>query len=194
MRRHIVPLPAPRPRAEPRLVPRRRPHRPARCTLRSVGPALPYSKLRLAKPVSPRGTPTLLRLMETHPAPAVERAVTAALERHSPRLETVRLILRQQQAGPPSVCPPVAGVGHADYRRLRRRAKHRHESLSCSTLVPMPMDTTRHDAFQQSPVGGYGGPATRPRQPHLRDAADRTPSRLQPRAATACPGLPFAKD
>ena len=35
---------------------------------------------------------------------------TAALERHSPRLETVRLILRQQQAGPPPVCPPVAGV------------------------------------------------------------------------------------
>ena len=32
------------------------------------------------------------------------------LERHSPRLETVRLILRQQQAGPPPVCPPVAGV------------------------------------------------------------------------------------
>ena len=27
-----------------------------------------------------------------------------------PRLETVRLILRQQQAGPPPVCPPVAGV------------------------------------------------------------------------------------
>ena len=52
----------------------------------------------------------MLRLMETHPAPAVERAVTAALERHSPRLETVRLILRQQEAGPPPVCPPVAGV------------------------------------------------------------------------------------
>ncbi len=52
----------------------------------------------------------MLRLMETHPTPAVERAVTAALERHSPRLETVRLILRQQQAGPPPVCPPVAGV------------------------------------------------------------------------------------
>ena len=34
----------------------------------------------------------------------------AAIERHSPRLETVRLILRQQQAGPPPVCLPVAGV------------------------------------------------------------------------------------
>ena len=33
-----------------------------------------------------------------------------ALERHSPRLETVRLILRQQEAGPPPVCPPVASV------------------------------------------------------------------------------------
>ena len=52
----------------------------------------------------------MLRLMETHPAAAVERAVTAALERHSPRLETVRLILRQQQSGPPPVCPPVTGV------------------------------------------------------------------------------------
>ena len=52
----------------------------------------------------------MLRLMETHPAAAVERAVTAALERHSPRLETVRLILRQQQSGPPPVCRPVTGV------------------------------------------------------------------------------------
>ena len=52
----------------------------------------------------------MLRLMETHPAAAVERAVAAALERHSPRLETVRLILRQQEAGPPPVCPPVASV------------------------------------------------------------------------------------
>ena len=52
----------------------------------------------------------MLRLMETHPAAAVERAVTAALERHSPRLETVRLILRQQQNGPPPVCRPVTGV------------------------------------------------------------------------------------
>ena len=52
----------------------------------------------------------MLRLLETHPAAAVERAVTTALERHSPRLETVRLLLRQQQAGPPPVCPPVAGV------------------------------------------------------------------------------------
>ena len=49
----------------------------------------------------------MLRLMETHPAAAVERAVRAALERHSPRLETVRLILRQQETGPPPVCPPV---------------------------------------------------------------------------------------
>ena len=32
----------------------------------------------------------MLRLMETHPAAAVERAARAALKRHSPRLETVR--------------------------------------------------------------------------------------------------------
>ena len=52
----------------------------------------------------------MLRLLETHPAAAVERALAAALERHSPRLETVRLLLRQQQADPPPVCPPVTGV------------------------------------------------------------------------------------
>ena len=52
----------------------------------------------------------MLRLMETYPAVAVERAVRAAFERHSPRLETVRLILRQQEAGPPPVCPPVTDV------------------------------------------------------------------------------------
>ena len=52
----------------------------------------------------------MLRLMETHPPAAVERAVAAALERGSPRLETVRLLLRQQQSGPPPVCPPVTGV------------------------------------------------------------------------------------
>ena len=50
----------------------------------------------------------MLRLMEQHPAAAVECAVATALERHSPRLETVRLILRQQQTGPPPVCRPVA--------------------------------------------------------------------------------------
>ena len=59
----------------------------------------------------------MLRLMETHPAAAVERAVAAALEQHSPRLETVRLILRQQQAGPPPVCPPVTGV-HPELARI----------------------------------------------------------------------------
>ena len=48
--------------------------------------------------------------METHPAAAVERAAATALERHSPRLETVRLILRQQQSGPPPVCRPVTGM------------------------------------------------------------------------------------
>ncbi len=52
----------------------------------------------------------VLQLMETHPAAAVERAVRAVLERHSPRLETVRLILQQQEAGPPPVCAPVTGV------------------------------------------------------------------------------------
>ena len=52
----------------------------------------------------------MLRPMETHPAAAVEYTVRAALDRHSPRLETVPLILRQQETGPPPVCPPVTGV------------------------------------------------------------------------------------
>ena len=52
----------------------------------------------------------MLRLLEKHPAATVERAVATALERHSPRLETVRLILRQQQTGPSPVCRPVATV------------------------------------------------------------------------------------
>ena len=52
----------------------------------------------------------MLRLMETHPAAAVERAARAALKRHSPRLETVRLLLRQQQSTPPRVCRPLTGV------------------------------------------------------------------------------------
>ena len=53
----------------------------------------------------------MLRLMETHPAAVVERAVTAALERPSPRLETVRLILRRQQAGPPRGRRRATGAG-----------------------------------------------------------------------------------
>ena len=40
----------------------------------------------------------MLRLLETYPAPAVEAAVAAALARDSPRLETVRLLLRQRAA------------------------------------------------------------------------------------------------
>ena len=47
----------------------------------------------------------MLRLMETHPAAAVERAVTAALEHHSPRLETVRLILRAAAGRPAAGVP-----------------------------------------------------------------------------------------
>ena len=61
----------------------------------------------------------MLRLMETHPAAAVERAVAAALERHSPRLETVRLILRQQEAG------PAAGVP-AGRERASHSSPNRH--------------------------------------------------------------------
>ena len=51
-----------------------------------------------------------LRLMETHPGASVECAVTTAFERQSPRLKTVPLILRQQQAGPRPVCRPVSEV------------------------------------------------------------------------------------
>ena len=59
----------------------------------------------------------MLRLLETSPAPAVEAAVTAALARDSPRLETVRLLLRQRAAGPRPAIRPVPTV-RADLARI----------------------------------------------------------------------------
>ena len=59
----------------------------------------------------------MLRLLETYPAPAVEAAVTAALARDSPRLETVRLLLRQRAAGPRPAIRPVPTV-RADLARI----------------------------------------------------------------------------
>ena len=44
------------------------------------------------------------------PGPGRRARGDGRLERHSPRLETVRPILRQQQADPAPMCPPVAGV------------------------------------------------------------------------------------
>ena len=59
----------------------------------------------------------MLRLLETYPAPAVEAAVAAALARDSPRLETVRLLLRQRAAGPRPAIRPVPTV-RADLARI----------------------------------------------------------------------------
>ena len=59
----------------------------------------------------------MLRLLETYPAPAVEAAVAAALARNSPRLETVRLLLRQRAAGPRPATHPVPTV-RADLARI----------------------------------------------------------------------------
>ena len=59
----------------------------------------------------------MLRLLETSPAPAVEAAIAAALARDSPRLETVRLLLRQQGAGPRPAVRPVLTV-RADLARI----------------------------------------------------------------------------
>ena len=59
----------------------------------------------------------MLRLLETYPAPAVEAAVAAALARNSPRLETVRLLLRQRAAGPRPAIRPVPTV-RADVARI----------------------------------------------------------------------------
>ena len=42
----------------------------ARCTLRLVGSALPYSRLRLAKPFAPSGNPTLPATLWASPSPA----------------------------------------------------------------------------------------------------------------------------
>ena len=58
----------------------------------------------------------MLRLLETYPAPAVE-AAAAALARDSPRLETVRLLLRQRAAGPRPAIRPVPTV-RADLARI----------------------------------------------------------------------------
>ena len=52
----------------------------------------------------------MLRLMEHHPVETVEHAVQTAIERQSPRLETVRLLLRQQRNGPSPVCRPVTRI------------------------------------------------------------------------------------
>ena len=50
----------------------------------------------------------MLRRLDTSPAQAVEAAVAAALGRDSPRLETVRLLVRQRAAGPrPRRWPPL---------------------------------------------------------------------------------------
>ena len=59
----------------------------------------------------------MLRLLDTSPAPAVEAAVAVALARDSPRLETVRLLLRQQWAGPRPAVRPVLTV-RADLARI----------------------------------------------------------------------------
>ncbi len=92
----------------------------------------------------------MLRLMETHPAAAVERAVTAALERHSPRLETVRLILRQQQAGPPHRCarPSRACVrswrgSRCPPRRYRRMARWPRAPADGDGRLPSPRISPR---------------------------------------------------
>ncbi|MCP4003666.1 MAG: IS21 family transposase [bacterium] len=48
----------------------------------------------------------ILRLLEEHPPSLVELAVTGAIERGSPRLETVQMLLRQESAAP-RVAPPL---------------------------------------------------------------------------------------
>jgi len=50
----------------------------------------------------------ILRLLEEHSPSEVEEAVQAALERGSPRFDTVQMILRQESTGPPrAMVPPV---------------------------------------------------------------------------------------
>lgn len=49
----------------------------------------------------------VLRLLEEHPLELVEAAVRAALAQRSPRLETVRLLMRAKQEEPVSVAPVV---------------------------------------------------------------------------------------
>ncbi len=49
----------------------------------------------------------VLRLLESYPEQLVELAVKSALERGSPRLETVQMILRQEQANTPRLAAPI---------------------------------------------------------------------------------------
>jgi transposase len=50
----------------------------------------------------------VLRLLEEYPVEQVELAVKAALDRGSPRLDTVQMILRQDLTEPPRVMAPLA--------------------------------------------------------------------------------------
>ena len=51
----------------------------------------------------------MLRLLETHPAATVERALTTARAAFAAAGDRAA-VLRQQQTGRPPACPPVAGV------------------------------------------------------------------------------------
>lgn len=62
---------------------------------------------------------SVLRLVETHPLAAVEAAVRDALRRRSPRLETIRLLLRPEQGKPRHYDP--APVTRADLAEITVR-------------------------------------------------------------------------
>jgi hypothetical protein len=59
----------------------------------------------------------VLRLLEKHDEGTVERAIEEAWERGSPRLETIRMLLRPAPAGSELPVPPVS-VERAELARL----------------------------------------------------------------------------
>ena len=94
----------------------------------------------------------MLRLMETHPAAAVERAVRAALERHSPRLETVRLILRQQQAARRR-CARRSRACVWSWRGSRCRSRRCRRMTRCWRALPGGRRDCRASAPGRRPEG-----------------------------------------
>ena len=101
-----------------------------------VPPVLERLRAELARHTrkSDREWVRVLRLLETHPLERVEEAVAEALERGSPRLETIALILRQQTTLAP---PPAPG-------RLRL------ERAELATLEVAPANLENYDELWRS--------------------------------------------
>ena len=99
-----------------------------RGALRLVGFEPPYSRLRLAKPVAPRGSPTLAATLKASPSPSPERpgvqleraarGVVLELEVHDPG-DGVRAVLRRRPVSQHLDLPERDGRDDGDVEPLR---------------------------------------------------------------------------